>query len=75
MGDWSAGGWILMAVMMVAFWGLIIVFAVWLVRSLGSGDRPQRGVSAIEPLTSGLREGDFPDEQERRSALGPQPRH
>jgi hypothetical protein len=26
MGDWGAGWWILMAFMMVAFWGLVIGF-------------------------------------------------
>jgi hypothetical protein len=34
MGDWSAGWWILMAFMMVAFWGLVIVGVVWLIRAL-----------------------------------------
>ena len=38
--DWD-GGWILMAIGMVLFWGLVIFGVVWLVRSLGSHDRPQ----------------------------------
>ena len=50
-----------MVAMMVAFWAVVIVLVVWLVRSLGSGDsRPGRGVSAIELLDQRLaRGGDF----------------
>lgn len=75
MGDWGAGAWILMVVMMVAFWGLVIILAVWLVRSLGSGDRPGRGVTAIELLDQRLARGEIsPDEyKERRNALGSGP--
>ena len=39
--DWDGGWWILMAIGMVLFWGLVIFGVVWLVRSLGSHDRPQ----------------------------------
>jgi hypothetical protein len=34
MGDWGAGWWVLMALMMVAFWGLVIVGIAWLMRWL-----------------------------------------
>jgi putative membrane protein len=76
MGDWGAGWWILMVAMMVAFWAVVIVLVVWLVRSLGSGDsRPGRGVSAIELLDQRLARGEIsPDEyKERRDALGSGP--
>lgn len=39
-GDWGAGWWILMVAMMVAFWAVVIVLVVWLVRSLGFGRQP-----------------------------------
>jgi putative membrane protein len=33
---WSGGGWLLMALMMVAFWAVVIGLVVWAVRSSGS---------------------------------------
>ena len=71
MDNWGAGWWILMMVMMVAFWGLVILGVVWLVRSLGSADRHHRGTNAIEVLDSRLAHGEIsPDEyRERRSVL------
>jgi putative membrane protein len=72
MGDWGAGWWILMAVMMVAFWGLVIVGIVWLVQSLAGGHRGHGpGRSAVEVLDHRLASGDIsPEEyQQRRQVL------
>lgn len=71
MDNWGAGWWILMMVLMVVFWGLVILGVVWLVRSLATGHHPQRGSSAIEVLDSRLAHGEIsPDEyRERRSVL------
>jgi putative membrane protein len=75
MGDWGAGWWILMAFLMVAFWGLVIVGIVWLVRSLGWGQHDHRGASAIELLDRRLASGEIsPDEyRERRAVLRGEP--
>lgn len=75
MGDWGAGWWILMAFLMVAFWGLVIVGIVWLVRSLGWGQHDHRGASAIELLDRRLAGGEIsPDEyRERRAVLRGEP--
>jgi putative membrane protein len=35
-GGWGAGGWLAMSVMMVIFWGAVILLGVWLVRSTRS---------------------------------------
>jgi putative membrane protein len=69
MGDWGAGWWILMAVLMVAFWALVIVGAVWLVRSLWSpAGRPPK--SAIEVLDHRLASGEIsPEEYRQRREL------
>ena len=71
MGNWSGGWWILMAAMMVVFWGLVILGVVWIARSLGSPQRHHHGTSAIEVLDSRLAHGEIsPDEyRERRSVL------
>ena len=71
MDNWGAGWWILMMVMMVVFWGLVILGVVWLVRSLGPGHHHHHGASAIEVLDSRLAHGEIsPDEyRERRSVL------
>jgi uncharacterized membrane protein len=64
-GDWGAGWWILMAAMMVIFWGLVIVGVVWLVQS-EIGHRSHRH-SALEVLEHRLASGDItPDEYRRR---------
>ena len=70
MGDWGAGWWVLMALLMVVFWGLVIFGVVWLVRSL-SGDRrrPDRA-SALDVLDHRLASGEIsPDEYRERRAI------
>lgn len=37
--DWNGGWWILMALGMVLFWGLVIAGIVWVARELGSSHR------------------------------------
>ena len=71
--DWGAGGWILMAIGMALFWGLLILGVVWLVRTLstpaqhaGAPTTP----SALEILDRGLAEGTISVEQyEQRRRL------
>lgn len=70
MGDWGAGWWILMAVGMVLFWGLVIVGIVWLVRSLGWGQHAHASASALDILDRRLATGEIsPDEYGERRAL------
>lgn len=70
MGNWGTGWWILMAVLMVLFWGLVIAGIVWVVRSLADGQHTA-GASAIEVLDHRLARGEIsPKEyEERRRAL------
>ena len=79
MGDWGAGWWIVMAVMMVLFWGLVIVGIVWLVRYLADRDRGHghgREPSALEVLDRRLALGEVSVEEyeERRRTLAQQGR-
>lgn len=71
MGDWGAGWWILMSFLMVAFWGLLIVGIVWLVRSVSWGQHDRPGTSAIELLDRRLANGEISPEEyrERRAVL------
>lgn len=71
MGDWGAGWWILMAVLMVAFWGLVIVGIVWLLRSLW-GPQGQRAKSPREVLDHRLASGEISPQEyrQRRELLG-----
>jgi putative membrane protein len=73
MGNWGAGWWILMAAMMVVFWGLVILGVVWVVRSLGTGHHhhTQTAGSAVEVLDRRLASGEISPEEyrERRDAL------
>jgi len=71
MGDWGAGWWILMAALMVAFWALVIVGIVWLVRSLGDSTHGPRGATALQVLDHRLASGEITPEEyrERRATL------
>ena len=70
--DWGGGWWIVMALGMVLFWGLVIVGIVWAVREVGSHRRAQ---SAAQPdplavLDHRLAEGAIsPDEYRERRAI------
>lgn len=72
--DSGAGGWILMAIGMALFWGLLILGVVWLVRTLSApghhaGAPP--APSAMEILDRGLAEGTISVEEytQRRRLL------
>ncbi len=71
MGDWGAGWWILMAFLMVVFWGLVVVGVVWLVRSLADSARGPRQANALEVLDHRLASGEITPEEyrERRATL------
>jgi putative membrane protein len=73
--DWGDGWWIVMAIGMLAFWALVIVGAIWLVRELAanrrSGAHPRADPGALEILDRRLAEGAISIEEyrERRRAL------
>jgi putative membrane protein len=71
MGDWGAGWWIAMALMMVVFWGLVIVGLVWLVRSLVPGRHSIHDRDPREVLDHRLAIGEISVEEyrERRDLL------
>ncbi len=74
MGNWGAGWWILMAAMMVVFWGLVILGVVWLIRSFAPGhhhSHAAHGGSALEVLDRRLAQGEISPEEyrERREVL------
>jgi putative membrane protein len=46
--NWGAGSWIIMSLMMVVFWGGLIVLVVWLVRGAGPQRRAGRPADATE---------------------------
>ena len=67
-GDVGTGWWIVMMIGMVAFWALVIVGIVWLVRTSAAGGGVSRR-SAREVLDERLAQGEIEvDEYERRLA-------
>lgn len=70
MGDWSVLGWLAM----VAFWAVVIVGIVWLVREVG-GSRRESSPSAGEILEGRLASGEIGVEEyrERSAALADPP--
>lgn len=71
MGDWSAGWWVVMALMMIVFWGLLILGAVWLIRSLAGGHRAIHHRDPVEVLDHRLARGEISVDEyrERRKLL------
>ena len=71
MGDWGAGWWILMALMMVVFWGLVVLGVVWLVRALMTERHAPRDASPFELLDRRLASGEISPEEyrERREVM------
>ena len=76
--NFDNGWWIVMALGMILFWGLVILGIVWLVRELG--DRPRGGAQAtsspdpLQTLDRRLAEGEITVEeyeQRRRILRGP----
>lgn len=68
----DGGWWVVMAIGMVLFWGLVILGIVWLVRELaGHGPRLRRKPDALEMLDRRLAEGTISPEdyRERREIL------
>lgn len=72
MGDWGAGWWIAMVLMMIVFWALVIAGAVWLVRSLAGGHHAIHRRDPLEVLDHRLAGGEISIEEyrERRELLG-----
>ena len=71
MDDWGPGWWILMGLMMIVFWGLVIVGGVWLVRTLMAERHGHSGEKPIDLLERRLANGDISPEEyrERREVL------
>ena len=71
--DWGGGWWIVMALGMVLFWGLVILGVVWLVRTVSPGHAAGSGQAPnpIELLDRRLAEGDISTEEyaQRRAVL------
>ncbi len=65
--DWG-WGWLLMALMMVLFWGGVVALVIWLFRSARPGTPPAD--SASETLRRRLAAGEItPDEYEKTRKL------
>lgn len=70
-GDIGTGGWIVMMVAMVLFWGAIILGIVWLVRGSSDGWRGWRRETPLDLLERRFAEGaiSVEDYHERRDVL------
>lgn len=76
--DWDGGWWILMAIGMVLFWGLVVFGIVWVVRELGSRHEHRGPPDPSDPLAildRRLAEGAIAAEEyrERRATLSGAP--
>lgn len=67
--DWDGGWWIVMALGMFVFWGLVIFGIVWLVREVGSHRAHHDHLAASDPLAildRRLAEGSLSPEEYRQ---------
>ena len=64
MWDWSWGGWFLGPVMMLLFWGVVIVAVVFAVRWLASAGTPDRtGKTSLDILKERFARGEIDKEE------------
>ncbi|MBK9741341.1 MAG: SHOCT domain-containing protein [Actinobacteria bacterium] len=67
-GDVGTGGWILMVIAMLLFWGALVTLVVWLVRGGASGASAAENPQGI--LDRRLASGEItPDEYEERRRI------
>lgn len=71
MDGWGTGSWVGMVILMVLFWGLVIVGILWLVRSAAGTQPPSQRADAMAVLDHRLASGEIsPEEyQERRQLI------
>jgi putative membrane protein len=77
-GGWGAGGWLVMSLMMVVFWGGLIALLVWLVQSVRSDTNSRQAPGthtdrADEVLAERFARGDIDEDEyvRRRAVLHP----
>ena len=72
-GGWGWGGWLVMTISMLLFWGALIALAVWAIRQLAAPrdrDRGERPASALAILEERYARGEIDREEfERRRAV------
>lgn len=68
--DGDGGWWVLMALGMILFWGLVITGIVWLVRELGSHRHSAAAPNPLAVLDHRLADGTItPEEYRQRRAI------
>lgn len=78
-GTWSAGDWLSMSVMMLAFWALVIALILWLIHSSLNGSSGEATLTsnpiqrADEVLAERFASGEIDEEEftRRRESLHP----
>lgn len=73
-GDWGWGGWLAMSLMMVLFWGGVLVVGIWALRG-GAGhhhhdDPDRRSGSALDIARERYARGEINEEEFQRIKRG-----
>lgn len=66
MNGWGWGAWLMMGLFMVLFWGTVVAFVLWLVRSSALHSHPQAGVSALDVARERYARGEISHEEFER---------
>lgn len=70
MDGWGWGGWLLMSIFMVVFWGTIVALGIWLVRSMSPHSHPEAGSAALDIARDRYARGEISDEEFQRIKAG-----
>jgi putative membrane protein len=70
-GGWGPGGWFLMSLMMILFWGGLIALAVWVVRAVRTDHdaiqaAPSSKATPVEVLARRFAHGEIDEDEFKR---------
>jgi putative membrane protein len=67
---WGWGGWLLMSVLMILFWGTVVALAIWFVRSMAPHSHHDAASSALDIARDRYARGEISDEEFQRIRTG-----
>jgi putative membrane protein len=70
MDGWGWGGWLLMSIAMVLFWGTVVALGIWFVRSISPHSHHEPGSSALDIARDRYARGEISDEEFQRIKAG-----
>ena len=70
MDGWGWGGWLIMSIFMVLFWGTVVALGIWFFRSNSGRPYLAAGSSALDIARDRYARGEISDEEFQRIKAG-----